>query len=498
MFGTTAPTPEAPPAEVPIPALPEPEPEPAFELPATDDPLFGMDLEDMGGLSWLDEIAGEEAEPEPEPVLSSAVADPLDDVAAFDLDGGDGLSWLDEMAGDEADIDDLRVLDVLPALGGADDESELIVADLGDFPDDPEEAMRLLEMLAASQETIELDDEEDEAWAEDEAETDVLGLPRMAEFAVGDADDLAEFGLGDLDGVEEDDVLSWLDAAGEDSADDQDAPLAMVDLGDLPEDPDEAMAILERLSAAQDSTASAELGQPQEDDLFALPDLEDWDEFVEADDTPMQMAPSPAEPVAPPENGNGKEDLTEVQELLTEDVSDSLPDWLSMEPAGGGDFDPLAWLDADFGGGDSGVLGWLAAEEEVTKKGSPKPLLDMDTPPAPTPKPTTPAVSPERRKPTAVPTPQPASKAVSRPVYDPAIFHPARQLLNKGDVDGALKQYEQYMQAGELPILIDELEHVVSSSGRNPLLRRLLGDAYMHNGQMQEALDMYIIARDQL
>jgi hypothetical protein len=387
----------------------------------------------------------------------------------------------------------------------AEDEPSLIVADLGDFPDDPEEAMRLLEMLAASQETADLD-EADGQWETEEA-VDLFAvqpptaeraispatfapMDELADFGLGSGDDLSDFGLGELGGDDDDDMLSWLDAA---EADGADAPLEMAELGDLPEDPDEAMAILERLSAAQ-NVGDIEEEADELDDMLALPNLDDWASFAEGGDVEPEPITAEVEMAPPTAQENRDKELSDVQDLLTEDLTDSLPDWLSMESASGGDFDPLAWLDADFGGGDSGVLGWLAAEEEVTKKGGPKPMLDMDAavPPKATP------ATPERRKPAAVPSPEPASKPVSRPVYDPAIFHPARQLLNKGDVDGALHQYEQYLQTGEVVVLIDELEHVVSSGGRNPLLRRLLGDAYMTNGQMQEALDMYIITRDQL
>ena len=438
---------------------------------------FDMPDDDEAAMAWLEGLLGGDGDlfgeptavPTPEPIAEPEPELLLATAAEEEEEEGDGdLSWLDEMSEEE-------------------DEQGLIVADLGDFPDDPEEAMRLLELLAASQEM-----DEDElaptelggAFEEDWEEEAELATPASS------GDLLADFGLDSL----EDDALGWLDEVTDDSED----GLIVSELGDLPEDPDEAMAILERLSAAQ-NTADIDGDEDADDDFLALPDLDDWDAFDGLKETPADLAAvalegelaaaAVAEASVVPDG-----DISDVQELFSDDVSSSLPDWLSMEPSGGGDFDPLAWLDADFGGGDSGVLGWLAAEEEVTKKGG-VPKMDMDMPIVP-PK-ATPA-TPERRKPTAVPTPESVSQAPVKPVYDPAIFQPARQLLSKGDVPTALQQYQQYLQQGQAPVLIDELEHVVSGLSRHPLLRRLLGDAYMQNGQLQEALDMYTIARDQL
>ena len=46
--------------------------------------------------------------------------------------------------------------------------------------------------------------------------------------------------------------------------------------------------------------------------------------------------------------------------------------------------------------------------------------------------------------------------------------------------------------------IIADLESAVTRYNRQPLFTRLLGDAYMRNGQLQKALDMYRRALDQL
>ena len=67
--------------------------------------------------------------------------------------------------------------------------------------------------------------------------------------------------------------------------------------------------------------------------------------------------------------------------------------------------------------------------------------------------------------------------------------------------DAALDAYQQLVSAGEgLADVIDDLSEVVESSevAVDARVRRLLGDALMAEGRVQEALDAYRSALDQL
>jgi tetratricopeptide (TPR) repeat protein len=74
----------------------------------------------------------------------------------------------------------------------------------------------------------------------------------------------------------------------------------------------------------------------------------------------------------------------------------------------------------------------------------------------------------------------------------------ARQALAKGQYDQAMDRYRSLVEEGQgLGALIADLE-TATEEHRQPLLRRLLGDAYMRNGQLQRALETYRIALDDL
>jgi cytochrome c-type biogenesis protein CcmH/NrfG len=78
-------------------------------------------------------------------------------------------------------------------------------------------------------------------------------------------------------------------------------------------------------------------------------------------------------------------------------------------------------------------------------------------------------------------------------------FAAARQLLQQRHYQEAMQTYSGLLEtAPTVSPLITELEGAVDSHPSQPLLRRLLGDAYMRNGQLQKALETYRKALDQL
>jgi predicted negative regulator of RcsB-dependent stress response len=79
----------------------------------------------------------------------------------------------------------------------------------------------------------------------------------------------------------------------------------------------------------------------------------------------------------------------------------------------------------------------------------------------------------------------------------------ARQHLSANEIDAALQAYERLVAGGQL---LDEtaqdLNGLLKSLGprakAGPRVRRLLGDTFMAQGKLQEALEMYRSALDQL
>ena len=157
--------------------------------------------------------------------------------------------------------------------------------------------------------------------------------------------------------------------------------------------------------------------------------------------------------------------------VLDEEIAASLPDWLSLELAGEDSDMVIDWTETELN-----VTGWLTAEDEVRSQEK----VVMERPAAPVPAP--------RPEPAHVPAPA-ARPAAMAPT---AAFAEARQALRAGDVPQALQRYQAHLDSGDdLPALIHELETAEVDRGSRPGLRRLLGDAYMRNGQLQEALDIY-------
>jgi tetratricopeptide (TPR) repeat protein len=75
----------------------------------------------------------------------------------------------------------------------------------------------------------------------------------------------------------------------------------------------------------------------------------------------------------------------------------------------------------------------------------------------------------------------------------------ARGAIAAGNLDTALNEFGTLLQQGEgLPYLIAELQTSISNYGEQPRLQRLLGDAYVQNGQLKKAIEVYRQALDNL
>jgi tetratricopeptide (TPR) repeat protein len=183
-------------------------------------------------------------------------------------------------------------------------------------------------------------------------------------------------------------------------------------------------------------------------------------------------------------------------EFEDKNLTEALPDWLQFAPIGETSQEGLDWLDSF---GEPDVDSWLEAEEQVSK---------ADLPVATT------AVEPE-------PVSFAESEAVddldlfealenedddfadierfqTRPLNQPQV-EAARTALEIGDYEAAMTEYKSLLESGQsLSLLIAELETESARHSNIGGLQRLLGDAYMQNGQLQKAIDTYRQALDNL
>jgi hypothetical protein len=304
---------------------------------------------------------------------------------------------------------------------------------------------------------------------------------------------------------------------------------------EMPEDPEAAMAWLEQLAARQGAPleelksveampAEAEVAMPEwvaremaeapeepempvaeespELDLFdaELADIlaggERSDLLLDLEELPPLEELEPAE--AFQENVAAEPEPTEpaFEELDTAGIGESLPDWLSFAPAGASE--GIDWIDSLV---QSDVSGWLTAEEEVTGIHEEVPMMAAPEPePMPLPRPVAAEPPPTPR---LEERPERVERVERAPAFAGSLnqtqLAAARDSLSSGDFDTALEGYSTLLDSGAgLNLIIADLESAVTRYNRQPLFTRLLGDAYMRNGQLQKALDMYRRALDQL
>ncbi|MBI5928993.1 MAG: hypothetical protein HY862_06775 [Chloroflexi bacterium] len=151
----------------------------------------------------------------------------------------------------------------------------------------------------------------------------------------------------------------------------------------------------------------------------------------------------------------------------------------------------------------------------VQRPPAPPPPAVTPVPPmaAPAPQPTAPAFTPAASsRQVAQPVPPPSSPA---PVpagfahYQAALeqnphdhntrLNLARELDKVGNLHSSLEHYETLVESSAaLEVVADDLSKLSTRQPQHPRVRRLLGDTYMRQGRLQEALDAYRGALNQL
>ncbi len=487
-----------------LPTEPELEIEPEPELTA--EPLVDDSL--LAALDWLGANVGDsesESLPEQVAVSDDELANALDFLEQLDVsspaetaetavgpshevvtefdsdilgtmpdDPDEAMDWLANFAGPDTGVDmpvaepevmepESEQLETSEPEPAAPPDVEATM--LAEMPDDPDEAMTWLAQLA---------DEEPEAAPAGDAEPDV-------ETAVPDLEDV----LGDVEPEPAADVEAdgeYLDA--------------------MPEDPDEAMAWLEKLAARQGAPAeelpSVSVAEAADLQEFELPDIDSLTAESEQRGEP-EMAPTEPMDSAPP--------VPTTDDLLTPDdeLVDALPDWLTQGPGLSDETGHTGWLRSL---DEPDVAGWLAGEEDVAATGIYKKQdwtdfsseTKIETGPLPSLDAGTGDLAAETDELTlfdddiVLPDTGPLTSSV-----DEDALLSARRALNLGDFEGGVDDYRVLVEAGDgLGSLITDLETAVTTYNQQPMLRHVLGDAYMRNGQLQKALETYRHALDLL
>ena len=523
----------------------EPAASTADSLDDDEDTVFDLanDMPDDpdAAMAWLQQLATDESLAEDRPVEMEATA------VESEIESEETEEQVD--ATTEEDIS------VMPAVAAEKTgdllEAEMEIDPLAEMPDDPDEAMAWLEQLAARQgadleELPSIDQSQTEAvMAEtgvtetDEPVDDSADLAQALADVTPDVDDAADW-LDDLvvepgdplaDIPELADVLD-MEPAAEITADVQeDFPDQVGDVDvepdsadlDVPEDMDDAMAWLEEL-AEQQGAALEELPTLIDRPVDPLADELDTDTTEEAEeieeippaslDTDVVEEPVGEETVAEESVGEeiweseqlepaAEEPVEEVEALaedsdlsdLAEGDSDILPEWLDLD-SDTQDLGQTDWLDTL---AQPNVTGWL--EEEQTTAASLPDSARLDSLPEPDLAPDTSSLPMDSdllagTNPLELPDDELAASPVA---VEETVLNQARQAIQEGDYDQALQTYQGLVDAGGgMMILIADLEEAADEHTDQPLLRHLLGDAYMRNGQLQKALDTYRTALDQL
>jgi tetratricopeptide (TPR) repeat protein len=456
---------------------------------------------------WLDELGEDLAadEGEEEMLLEAPADTPAGEMEVAEVEASipddvpedidEAMAWLEQLAARQgAALDELPTVDELP-------EEEVSVAEtvamLDDIPDDPEEALAWLESLAGESAV--------EAEAEIASEQEAIEVVTEADTPAVPMDVVAARAEAEAALMREDRVQPESEAEG---------------LEEMPEDPDEAMAWLERLAARQGASLDElpSLDEVEEEldtpawiaaelaELEARADEADVEtaeeppalEFPEGDETEaLQVAPEPLPLAAeePPSASSEEAILDELaEERDDEDVEEALPDWLAIE---GEEDDFEAWAEdaAD-------LTQWLEAEEAATM--SEEPVADL-APTARAALPAEPVPAPEERpaeKPEAeVPKHEPEAPTAAEAdlsAFDDAVVEKAREAMRAGELAAAAEHYRALLESGnDVDALVVELENNVADKP-NRALHQLLGDAYMQSGRLQQALDSYRQALESL
>jgi hypothetical protein len=522
------------------------------EIGPSEEQLAELGVEDEA-LSWLEDLAAEpdeglseilafgdemfepvaeEGEPEAPVVEAQASSDdPLagmtDEEVAYaqahgQLTGLQELEWLKRQAAKLAKVRESQELEMLTV--EEEEPGEIVPADLPPWLAEMRDEAEQTGVEELSMPGV----EEAELPAESVDFTDWLEEVPAAEAAI----DISELALDTAELTEADVNSLWGDAA--------DTEFELEEPG-LPDDSELAKFLAEGivpegadpLAEALDAEFERKLaGDESEPDWYTDAVAKAASETIEAEPAEEETT----EPVVEASQGDMPDWLRETAEEAPSAVSDeeAMPDWLRetgepepvMQDAAPAWFDEVEELAVEPGVVAEDLPDWLreldkeppqevvesfegiepAVEPEPEPKAEPAPQPEPKSAPIPAPVQPAAAVEPEIRKPARV---QPVvqgekmEKITQRLQADPndhtSRLAFARALRDTQQVGPSLDQYESLIEAAQLlPDVADDLGGLAEAQPDTARVRRLLGDTYMRRGMLQEALNAYRSALEQL
>jgi hypothetical protein len=506
---------------------PSEELEPAFDI---DDPSSLDNPE-----AWLDALAANNNE-SPDPMSL------FDDDEDSDDDDEALLAMMDDIDDDDDDGTGTQVIealnqgqDVSPEdiqgfFEGMFDRANTEFAHLDDAVDDDDvdddevgDAVAIdmpdwLQELSGGAVTSEDADEEDEAEAEGEdLMADVLaGIEEDIEEEDDDGalPDWLEEGSGDDTG----DVIADIIADELDVAPGETAIISMGSGKQIEVDPNDTWTqafLMEDREEEAEEWYTERLTQVDVDAIVSQAITEEEPEPAEdIDMTTVQMTSPPGvialEPATFP-----------IEESLPEGEPELAPEWLTGEtppaPALMPDFSAITddeedidipdWLESSIDEDDIEIPDWLSDESDDLEEEIPDWLADAgveELEPAAIPGWLTDTMEDEPADLVAqvveTPDPEPAAPAIVQVQSPPpaadiaATIQAAQEKVANNDLDSALQDYESVVRANDgLDVVVSDLQKLTKNDThkKNPAVYRVLGDAMMRNGDLQDALDVY-------
>lgn len=273
-----------------------------------------------------------------------------------------------------------------------------------------------------------------------------------------------------------DDMPSWL-------IESVDEPEAAMDFGTLFEDSADSQTPVPAAELDPNDTWAEAFDLEHESGEIDVSSVPDWYE---------RNVNDPAR-IAAVEQRERRPDDDLIDEMLPGDdlpvgEAQSLPLWVDSEPAPEADAAPepayAEWLAALDNPQGVEVPDWLMNEPtaetfEPEPEPEPEPVAQIAPPPPPAPQP-------------VVPRP-------TRPALSLEALERARDREQNGDLEGSLSDYEGLIRANiELDTVVADLTQLVKSYRTVPAVYRVLGDGLMRQGKLQQALNTYREALNQL
>jgi tetratricopeptide (TPR) repeat protein len=406
-------------------------------------------------------IADEQIEPSQDSDSDEEVPDWLEQGAGSnENDEGkqDDLDWLDQLASS----DDLPVDDEDSEPQGAGSISPDISTLASEIPDDPDEAVAWLEKLAET--------EDDDGGVLSKLPADARDQTSVPE--VGDEGASAAVERSDLSmPADENQAAKWLEevvALGFSKAHEKNGEeMPVVEEIVTPQSPMDVAAA--RAEAERIMLEDTE--RPSSEEL-AGSISDDSDQLAEGQDQLLDWLDDL-------EITSGEGDIEEKSRIEEEQISDSISIEDELE---------VSSTEEDLEGLETIAV---QKEEELAEDYTEIDVGDIEI------EETVIGETPEMVKEPSVPAEPDESKpkekeTVVTSLDQNSLFEEAQTALRDGNVDEAVTKYRLILDSKEnLPDLIADLESAIDQYESQPSLKRILGEAYTENGQLQKALETY-------